>query len=141
MTADEEIGGAGARALFARYRDAEAEAFLDLAGAAEGRLPPEAEASVAAWLAANPALAEDLAAARPVPPSVVPFRPAPRRRAVPEWAAMAAGILGAAWLGYAMGEEASAAFGDPIVQREVAFAPGDVVLPSQGTFFAAFDGR
>jgi len=118
-----------------------AERFLDLAGFADGRLDEDEHERIAALAARDPALAADIAAARAaadetVPPAsaaiivraaalvdgpardrgrVIPFpawrRPQPGLRGVAAWASAAAALVVAGWVGFAMGSDASLAFG------------------------------
>src|SRR5215208_8257434 len=117
----------------------EAERFLDLAGFADGRLDVGDHARVAELLAEDSATAADVAAARvlaaiPVPQTpekvferaaaladaassgrdrVIPFaprsRPAVRLERFARWGSLAAAIVMAAWLGFALGEDVSVA--------------------------------
>jgi anti-sigma factor RsiW len=116
--------------------DDEGARFLDLAAFAEGRLDSDEAERVAAWLADDPELAADVAAARnpataPIEPAViaravalvpagetaanvVPFvRIRPRLIAHPamRWGSLAAALLLASWLGFALGSDASLALG------------------------------
>jgi anti-sigma factor RsiW len=128
------------RALWQRSRQTDAtvddaERLLDLAGFAEGRLDPDDEERVAAWLAADPALAGDVALARrlaaePEPPlapeaviaraaalmppgdaQIIPFVPRSLRYArfevVTRWGSLAAAMVVAGWLGFMLGMDAS----------------------------------
>jgi anti-sigma factor RsiW len=114
----------------------EAERFLDLAGFADGRLDAEDDARVGELLAGDPAAASDVAAARrlaaeplPATPESVSGRAAalvedapadgqviafPQRRWAPpdlprlaQWGSLAAAIVMAAWLGFALGADTS----------------------------------
>jgi anti-sigma factor RsiW len=117
----------------------EAERFLDLAGFADGRLDAEDQARIAELLTQDRAAAGDVAAARtlaasPVPHTadkvferaavlvdaassararVIPFaprsRPAVRVERFARWGSLAAAIVMAAWLGFALGEDVSIA--------------------------------
>jgi anti-sigma factor RsiW len=117
----------------------EADRLLDLAGFADTRLDAEDHARVAEFLARDSLAAEDVAAARtlaasPMPQTpasvferaaalvdatssgrgkVVPFaprgRPAARLEHLAQWGSLAAAIVMAAWLGFALGEDVSVA--------------------------------
>jgi len=117
----------------------EAERFLDLAGFVDGRLDAEDHARIAELLAQDNAAAEDVAAARafagatvPAPPDrvferaaalvdarhtargrVIRFaprsRPAARLERFARWGSLAAAIVMAAWLGFALGADVSVA--------------------------------
>ena len=116
----------------------EAAQFLDLAAYADCRLDADDDARVAALTAADPTAAGVVAAARALaaavaqPPvglerivgravrlvaaaperRVIPFAPAPRRplHAAAQWASLAAAIVFASWLGFAMGSDFSHAY-------------------------------
>lgn len=146
--AREDIDGNAAwlagRALWRRSRIADAPEdeegrLLDLAGFADRLLDPEEHDRVAALLAADPAAAADVAAARALARGIVPptgieqvvaravsLDPAtnakPGRvlafggampgglfRGVAQWASLAAAVALACWLGFAMGSGASSA--------------------------------
>ncbi len=149
------------RALWRRCRltDApvdEAARFLDLAAFADGRLDEEDHARVAAAVAADPAAAGDIAAARQIargsgimpdriarpeqieqieaivaragplaaaagePAALLPFAALPTRgRVLPglaRWGSLAAAIVLAGWLGFAMGRGASLELSQPAPQ-------------------------
>jgi anti-sigma factor RsiW len=115
----------------------EADRLLDLAGFADGRLDAEDHARIAELLAQDSATVADVAAARalaasPVPQTpekvferaaalvdaandgrVIPFaprsRPAARLERFARWGSLAAAIVMAAWLGFALGEDVSVA--------------------------------
>ena len=116
----------------------EAEHFLDLAGFADGRLDVEDHARIAELLTQDRAAAGDVAAARmlvasPLPQTpdnvferaavlvdassargrVIPFAPRTPSAAGVErlarWGSLAAAIVMAAWLGFALGEDVSVA--------------------------------
>ena len=113
----------------------EAERLNDLAAFADGRLDEDDAERVAAWLAADPALAGDIAVARrlaaegealPTTPEavvghaaalvpergvVVPFTPRPQREArlqlVARWTSLVAAMAVASWLGFTLGMDTS----------------------------------
>ena len=115
----------------------EAARFLDLAGFADCRLDADAAARIAELIVQDSAAAEDIAAARtlaagPMPQTpasvferaaalvdatspgraqVIPFaprsRPAARLERLARWGSLAAAIVMAAWLGFALGEDVS----------------------------------
>lgn len=125
----------------------EAAHFLDLAAYAEGRLDTDDDARVAALIAADPTAAGDVEAARalaaavaPPPPGlerivaravrlvaktperrVIPFAPARRRPlyAVAQWASLAAAIVFASWLGFAMGSDFSHAYSNSQAEQAI----------------------
>ena len=147
--------------LFRRYRAVLGEAAPDettLAAYAEGRLPAAAEASVAAWLAAHPGVAEDVEGARMIaalgdpphdavadriaaraealilPANVVPLRRSGRPRFVwreaASWTALAASVALAGWLGFSLGTDSYGAYsGDDGVA-----GLSDVLDPPSGLF-------
>jgi anti-sigma factor RsiW len=161
------------RALWLRSQATEApedEAgyFLDLAAFADGRLDDEEAERVAAWLAADPQAAGDVAAARAPALALaddveiarviaracgLPTQPAPgsgrvllfawpilRRNAVrrlAEWSSLAAALAMVGWLGFAMGSDASLAFGqsgqsnEPVSLHEL-IDPGSGILHDLG---------
>jgi anti-sigma factor RsiW len=115
-----------------------AERFLDLAGFADGRLDVDDHARIAELLTQDRAAAADVAAARklvasPLPPTaedvfqraaalvdassarrqVIPFAPRTPSAATVErvarWGSLAAAIVMAAWLGFALGADVSVA--------------------------------
>ena len=118
----------------------EPESFLDLAGFAEGRLDPEEAARIAELLAREPQAVADVAAARRLAADPLPATPEPvfkraaalvdadalvsgrvlafprRRWASPDlhrlaqWGSLAAAIVMAAWLGFALGADTSVSF-------------------------------
>ncbi|HEX6443259.1 MAG TPA: hypothetical protein VF007_13795 [Stellaceae bacterium] len=118
----------------------EAERCLDLAGFADRRLDAEEDARVGELLARDPAASSDIDAARrlaaqPLPPTpepvcaraaalveadaspggrVVTFplwrRAAPDLHRVAQWGSLAAAIVMAAWLGFALGADTSRSF-------------------------------
>jgi len=117
----------------------EAERFLDLAGFAEGRLDAEDHARLVEFLRQDAAAAADVAAAQslaaaaaPATPDhvferaaalvdaadtargrIIPFaprsRPAARLERFARWGSLAAAIVMAAWLGFALGADVSVA--------------------------------
>ena len=118
----------------------EAERYLDLAGFADGRLDAEEEARIGELLARDPAASSDIDAARllaaePLPTTpetastraaalveadvssrgrVVAFplwrRGAPDLHRLAQWGSLAAAIVMAAWLGFALGADTSMSF-------------------------------
>ena len=151
------------RVLWRRCRSAdlamdEGARFLDLAAFADGLLEGEERDRVAATLAADPAAAADVAAARaiaggrPAPPGgleriilrasalvaeqatgpnrVLPFPPMPARRhrlqGLARWGSLAAAIIVASWLGFAMGSGASLELSQPAQPNQ---AGVDSLLP------------
>jgi anti-sigma factor RsiW len=127
--------------------------FLDLAAFADGLLEPDESDRIAARLTADPALRDDVAAARGVdtgadelpgtlerivararailpsePASrVVAFTPLPRRRrilhGVAQWGSLAAAMVLASWLGFAMGSDTSRALSAPVPSNDVSYLP------------------
>ena len=127
--------------------------FLDLAAFADGLLEPDEHDRVAAFLARDPATADDVAAARKIdggavePPArlerivtracaafpgetnarVVTFvRPPGRHRilhGVAQWGSLAAAIAMAGWLGFAMGSDASRTLSDPVSSGDASVLP------------------
>src|SRR5689334_21826993 len=117
--------------------EGEAARFLDLAGFADGRLDADDHERVADWLAGDPALADDVAAARELaaaepldpapeaiivraaalvagggrPAEIVPFPSRARRTfALPglaRWGSLAAAMAVASWLGFTLGVDTS----------------------------------
>ena len=146
------------RALWRRSCRTEAPAgdvarFLDLAAFADGLLEADEHDRVAAFLARDPATADDVAAARKIddgavePPArlerivtracaafpgetnarVVTFvRPPGRHRilhGVAQWGSLAAAIAMAGWLGFAMGSDASRTLSDPVSSGDASVLP------------------
>jgi anti-sigma factor RsiW len=133
--------------------DDEAGRLLDLAAFADGRLDAEDRDRVASLLAADPAAAADVAAAReraaaeasggleqiilracaiidgPIPARglVVELAGARRRRPIRQklvqWGSLAAAIVAASWLGFAMGSDASLALSQPAQPSDTSFLP------------------
>ena len=127
--------------------------FLDLAAFADGLLEPDESDRITALLAANPVTKDDVAAARgsgvgpdelpetlerivaragailPSEPTsrVVAFTPPPRRRrilhGVAQWGSLAAAMVLASWLGFAMGSDASRALSAPVPSSDASFLP------------------
>jgi anti-sigma factor RsiW len=116
----------------------ETELFLDLAGFADARLDADERERVAALLAADPEAASDVAAAQtlatdpirlsaepeiiaraaalvdePARGVVIPFSRGARPSIVnaARWGGLAAAVAFASWLGFALGSDASRAFG------------------------------
>jgi anti-sigma factor RsiW len=139
----------------------EAERFLDLAGFADARLDAEDSERVAELLARDPAAAADVAAARalavaPTPTipdriferasalvgadpvrrgQVVALRPrrwgAPNLQGLAQWGSLAAAIVMAGWLGFALGADASISFTRAGSQSEDGFLH-ELLDPSTG---------
>ena len=123
--------------------------FLDLAAFADGLLEPDEHDRVAALLAEDSARAEDVAAARALrgeaqpgsferivaraaaivpdePDSrIVAFVPPPRRvfHGLAQWGSLAAAIVLASWLGFAMGSNVSRTLRGPLPSSEANFLP------------------
>jgi anti-sigma factor RsiW len=126
--------------------------FLDLAAFADGLLEPDESDRIAALLAADPVASDDVAAARrgivpeelpgtlerivaracailPSEPTsrVVAFTPAsPRRRILQgfaQWGSLAAAMVLASWLGFAMGSDASRTLSAPVPSSDASFMP------------------
>ena len=127
--------------------------FLDLAAFADGLLEADEHDRVAAFLARDPATADDVAAARKIddgavePPArlerivaracailrseptsrVVTFAPPPRRRRIlhdfAQWGSLAAAMALVSWLGFAMGSGASRALSGPVPSNDASFLP------------------
>jgi anti-sigma factor RsiW len=126
--------------------------FLDLAAFADGLLEPDESDRIAALLAADPAARDDVAAARsgavpdalpgtldrivaragailPSEPTsrVVPFRRPPRRgrilQSFAQWGSLAAAMVLASWLGFAMGSDASRTLSAPVTSSDASFLP------------------
>jgi anti-sigma factor RsiW len=147
----------------------EAERLLDLAGFADSRLDPDEHDRVAALLMADIAAAGDIAAARAlaaaphqaadaaviaraaalvVEPAgvrgqIVPFRPrarpAQRLVMVARWGSLAAAVVMACWLGFALGSDASVALSQINRSSDENFI-GDLVDPSGGVLRSISDG-
>jgi anti-sigma factor RsiW len=136
----------------------EVERFLDLAGFADGRLDPEERDRVAERLAGDPEAAADIAAARvlagrgafeplpahlferacalvsePEPGRVIPFPgwrlSSPTLPGIARWASLAAAIVVASWLGFALGTDFSVYFGQTDQASEDGFLR-DMLDPS-----------
>ena len=127
--------------------------FLDLAAFADGLLEPDESDRIAALLAADPLARDDVAAAQggaagpgelpgtlerivaragailPSEPTsrVVAFTPPPRRRRIlhgfAQWGSLAAAMVLASWLGFAMGSDTSRALSLPIPSNDASFLP------------------
>jgi anti-sigma factor RsiW len=127
--------------------------FLDLAAFADGLLEPDECDRIAALLADDPAATDDVAAARaldggteerpgtlerivaracailPDEPNsrVVAFAPPPWRRRIlhglAQWGSLAAAIVVASWLGFAMGSDASRTLSGPVPSSDAGFLP------------------
>jgi len=127
--------------------------FLDLAAFADGRLEIEERDRVAALLADDPAAAADVAVARelavdqtsadleqiilracaivrdpaPARGRVVPFARSRRYRPIlqnwAQWGSVAAAIVVACWLGFAMGRDASLALSQPAQPSDTSILP------------------
>jgi anti-sigma factor RsiW len=134
--------------------------FLDLAGFADDRLDEEERDRVAALLATDPAAAADVAAARALTVDqasagleqiilracairasesarvrVVPFAPWRLHRPVlqnlAQWGSLAAAIVVACWLGFAMGRDASLALSQPVQPSDTNILP-ELFDPAMG---------
>jgi len=92
--------------------------FLDLAAFADGLLEPDEHDRVAAFLARDPATADDVAAARKIDGGAVE-PPARLERIV----ARASAMVLASWLGFAMGSDTSRALSAPISSNDASFLP------------------
>jgi anti-sigma factor RsiW len=129
----------------------EAARLLDLAAFADGLLEPDERDRVAALLAKDSAAAHDVAAARALhgvslsgglerviaracalapgelDPRVVAFVPPPPRRRIfhglAQWGSLAAAIVLASWLGFAMGSDVSRTLRGPLPSGEANFLP------------------
>ena len=130
----------------------EVSCFLDLAAFADGLLEPDESDRIAALLAADPSARDDVAAARagavpdalpgtlerivtracailPSEPTsnVVAFTPPPRRRRIlhgfAQWGSLAAAMVLASWLGFAMGSDTSRALSAPVTSNDAGFLP------------------
>lgn len=131
----------------------EAARFLDLAAFADALLDEEEQDRVADWLTADPNAAADVRAAqalraeRPMPAGlerivaracrilpdapptrghVVALTPRPNRRMVhafAQWGSLAAALVVASWLGFALGTDASLALSEPGQPSDAGFLP------------------
>jgi anti-sigma factor RsiW len=140
--------------------------FLDLAAFADGLLEPDESDHIATLLAADPVARDDVAAARgsgvgpdelpetlerivaragailPSEPTsrVVAFTPRPHRRRIlqgfAQWGSLAAAMVLASWLGFAMGSEASRTLTAPVPSSDASlpelFDPGSGFLRDLG---------
>jgi anti-sigma factor RsiW len=127
--------------------------FLDLAAFADGLLEPDESDRITALLAVDPVARDDVAAARggsagpdglpgtlerivaracailPSEPTarVVAFTPPSRRRRIvhgfAQWGSLAAAMVLASWLGFAMGSDTSRALSAPISSNDASFLP------------------
>ena len=141
------------RSCLTEATEDEVSRFLDLAAFADGLLEPDESDRIAARLAADPAARDDVAAAReggagpdelpetlerivaragailPSEPTsrVVAFTPPPRRRrilhGVAQWRSLAAAMVLASWLGFAMGSDTSRTLSAPVPQSDASFLP------------------
>lgn len=138
----------------------EAARFLDLAAFADGLLDEEEQDRVAEWLATDPDAAADVRAAQalrgppPIPaglerviarachilPDTGPTRgrvvalTRPTRRVVhvfAQWGSLAAALVVASWLGFALGTDASLALSEPGQSSEAGFLP-ELLDPAAG---------
>jgi len=147
----------------------EAERLLDLAGFVDARLDSDEHDRVAALLMADIELAGDIAAARALTAAshpaadeaviaraaalvaapvenrgqVVPFRPRLRPAQslfmVARWGSLAAAVVMACWLGFALGSDASVALSQINQSSDENFM-GDLVDPSGGVLRSISDG-
>jgi anti-sigma factor RsiW len=131
----------------------EASRFLDLAAFADGLLEPDESDRIAALLAVDPVARDDVAVARggsagpdglpgtlervvaracailPSEPTsrVVAFTPASRRRRIlhgfAQWGSLAAAMVLASWLGFAMGSDTSRTLSAPVPPSDASFMP------------------
>ena len=127
--------------------------FLDLAAFADGLLEPDESDRIAALLAVDPVARDDVAAARavgagpaelpgtlerivaracailPSEPTarVVAFTPPSRRRRIvhgfAQWGSLAAAMVLASWLGFAMGSDTSRTLSAPVPPSDASFVP------------------
>jgi len=125
--------------------------FLDLAAFADGLLEPDEHDRIAALLAGNPSAMDDVAAARGLPSEELPARleriiaracaivsedpnsrviafPRPPRaqrivHGLAQWGSLAAAIVLASWLGFAMGSDVSRTLRGPLPSSEANFLP------------------
>jgi anti-sigma factor RsiW len=149
------------RSATAEMVEDEGERLLDLAGFADGRLDPDERDRVAERLARDPDATADVAAARalaehatapeavsapiiararalvsePERGRVILFprlRPsAPTLPGIARWASLAAAVLVASWLGFALGTDVSVSFGQPDQASDDGFLR-DMLDPSTG---------
>ena len=131
----------------------EASRFLDLAAFADGLLEPDESDRIAAVLAVDPVARDDVAAARggsagpdglpgtlehivtqacailPSEPAsnVIAFTPPPRRRrilhGIAQCGSLAAAMVLASWLGFAMGSDTSRTLSAPVPSSDASFLP------------------
>jgi hypothetical protein len=149
------------RSVTAGAVEDEGERFLDFAGFADGRLDPDESARVAERLARDPDATADVAAAgalatRGAAPEAVPAPiiaracalvsepergrvvlfprlrlSSPTLPGIARWASLAAAILVASWLGFALGTDVSVSFGQPDQASDDGFLR-DMLDPSTG---------
>jgi hypothetical protein len=147
----------------------EGERLLDLAGFADACLDPDEHDRVAALLMADIEAAGDIAATRVLasashPPAddgviaraaalvadpagsrgqLIPFRPRVRSAQslflVARWGSLAAAVVMACWLGFALGSDASVALSQINQSNDESFV-GDLVDPSGGVLHSISDG-
>ncbi|HEX3881439.1 MAG TPA: hypothetical protein VHW66_02160 [Stellaceae bacterium] len=147
----------------------EAEQLLDLAGFADSRLDPDEHDRVAALLMTDIDTAGDVAAARSLAARshpeadeaviarasallaepaqqrgrVIPFRrfvrPPPSVFAIAQWGGLAAAIVMASWIGFALGSDASVGLSQINQSGDESFI-GDLVDPSGGVLRSISDG-
>ena len=146
------------RSVSAETVEDEAERFLDLAGFADGCLDPEEHDRVAERLARDPEAAADIAAARalagrpvsetlpadlveractlvaqPERGRVIPFPglrlSSPTLPGIARWTSLAAAVMVASWLGFALGTDFSVYFGQTDQASEDGFLR-DMLDPS-----------
>ncbi|MGH7095842.1 MAG: hypothetical protein ACREFB_20230 [Stellaceae bacterium] len=146
----------------------EAERFLDLAGFVDARLDSDERERVAALLVADPAAASDIAAApvvvaaaaaevserliaravalvgEPARGQVIRFaprvRPRPTFTLFAQWGSVAAAIVVASWLGFALGTDTSIAYNQTVQQPSEDGFLGDLIDPSGGILHTITDG-
>jgi anti-sigma factor RsiW len=139
------------RSCLADASEDEVARFLDLAAFADGLLEPDEHDRVAALLAGNPSAMDDVVAARGLrsheqparleriiaracaivsedPNSrVISFRRPPRGQRIvhglAQWGSLAAAIVVASWLGFAMGSDVSRTLRGPLPSSEASFLP------------------
>jgi anti-sigma factor RsiW len=139
------------RSCLADASEDEAARFLDLAAFADGLLEPDEHDRIAALLAANPSAMDDVAAAGGLRSNEEPARleriiaracailsedpnsrviafPRPSRgqrivHGLAQWGSLAAAIVVASWLGFAMGSDVSRTLRGPLPSSETSFLP------------------
>jgi anti-sigma factor RsiW len=147
----------------------EAEQLLDLAGFVDSRLDPDEHDRVAALLMTDIAAAGDVAAARSLAARSHPdadealvarasalvagpteergrvilfhrlVRPPPSVFAIAQWGGLAAAIVMASWIGFALGSDASVGLSQINQSGDESFM-GDLVDPSGGVLRSISDG-